>query len=152
MKLAEALIERADLQRRMVELQSRIYRNAVYQEGDTPAEDPKGLLREYDQVSQQLEKLIVRINLTNNKIKLENGVPMVEALARRDVFKKRHGTYKKLAEQSTPAANRYSHNEIKMISAIDVASLQKQSDKIAADLRDLDTKIQQANWSNDLKE
>ena len=151
MKLAEALIERADLQRHMVELQSRIYRNAVYQEGDTPSENPKDLLKRYDEVSLNLEKLIVRINLTNNEIKLDNGFPMVEALARRDVLKKRHGTYKKLAEQSTPAANRYSHSEIKMISAIDVSSLQKQSDKIAVDLRELDTKIQQANWSNDLK-
>ena len=39
-KLAEALAARADLQRRIEQLRSRIWDNARYQEGEEPAEDP----------------------------------------------------------------------------------------------------------------
>lgn len=39
MKLAEALIERADLKARIDQIVSRMRENALIQEGDTPAED-----------------------------------------------------------------------------------------------------------------
>ena len=48
MKLAEALQLRADLQKRMEQLASRLYDNATVQEGDAPAEDPAALLAEYE--------------------------------------------------------------------------------------------------------
>ena len=40
MKLAEALIERADLQRRLEQLKQRLNQNAQYQEGEEPAKYP----------------------------------------------------------------------------------------------------------------
>ena len=40
MKLAEALQERADLNRRIAGLSSRLADNALVQEGERPAEDP----------------------------------------------------------------------------------------------------------------
>ena len=46
MKLAEALMERADLQRRLVQIRERIKQNALYQEGETPAESVTELLAE----------------------------------------------------------------------------------------------------------
>jgi hypothetical protein len=44
MKLATALSERADLQRRLSELHTRLNNNAKVQEGESPAEAPKTLL------------------------------------------------------------------------------------------------------------
>ncbi len=81
MKLAEALIERADLQRRLEQLKQRLNQNAQYQEGEEPAEDPNTLLTEYRQTATELEQLIIKINLANNRISLENGQLMVEVLA-----------------------------------------------------------------------
>ena len=46
MKLAEALTLRADLQKRAAQLQNRLYNNAKVQEGEKPAEDPRGLLED----------------------------------------------------------------------------------------------------------
>jgi hypothetical protein len=43
MKLAEALILRADLQKRIEQLKQRILNNVMVQEGDEPAEDPSQL-------------------------------------------------------------------------------------------------------------
>lgn len=41
MKLAEALQERADLNRRIQQLQGRLNSNAVVQEGERPPESPR---------------------------------------------------------------------------------------------------------------
>jgi hypothetical protein len=45
MKLAEALILRADCQKRIAQLKSRLLVNAKVQEGDAPAGDPAGFDR-----------------------------------------------------------------------------------------------------------
>ena len=54
MKLAEALQERADLNTKISELRSRLYDNAVVQEGEKPAEDPSELLSELDKAAERL--------------------------------------------------------------------------------------------------
>ena len=73
MKLANALAQRADLQRRMAQLGSRLMNNAKVQEGEQPAEEPKELLAELESLSAQLENLICRINLTNTAARSETG-------------------------------------------------------------------------------
>ena len=65
MKLAEALQERADLNKKIEQLRSRITSNALMQEGVLPVEDPEQLLKELDECLNQLEKLIIVINKTN---------------------------------------------------------------------------------------
>ena len=69
MKLATALSERADLQRRIEELGGRLNRNAKVQEGEKPSEDPNELLEELNKDFARLEELIARINHTNNVTK-----------------------------------------------------------------------------------
>ena len=46
MKLAEALIRRSDIQKRIEQLRARLVMNALVQEGDQPAENPQELLAE----------------------------------------------------------------------------------------------------------
>ena len=62
MKLAEALILRADLQKRIEQLRIRLNNNAKVQENDTPAENPETLLNELDECVNQLTILIKKIN------------------------------------------------------------------------------------------
>ena len=150
MKLAEALIERADLQRRLSQLTQRLQQNAQYQEGESPSEDPETLLAEYHQAAEQLKKLVVAINLANNRIQLENDTAMVEALAERDKLKATHSMLISLATAAMPEQNRYSRSEIKSIAAVNIKAIRKQADDVAKQHRELDTQIQQANWLNDL--
>ena len=150
MKLAEALIERADLQRRVEQLKQRLNQNAQYQEGEEPAESPEALLAEYRQAATKLEQLIVKINLANNRIQLESGQLMVEALAKRDRLKAEHNTLINLADAATQTFDRYSRSEIKTLAAIDVKNTRKQIDEIAKQHRQLDTQIQQANWLSEI--
>lgn len=150
MKLAEALVERADHNRRLQELRERIIRNAIYQEGDEISESPAELLAEYAKVSDAFQKLVVKINLTNNSISLANGITMVEALAQRDVLKAQHSLYKALAAAATPKQERYSNAEIKFISAVSVADIQSKADSFAKEHRELDSMIQLANWNHEV--
>ncbi|HDR1021945.1 TPA: DIP1984 family protein [Pasteurella multocida] len=150
MKLAEALMERADAQRRLAQLNQRLQQNAKYQEGEKPAEHPADLLVEYQDTAEQLEKLVVQINQANNQISLTNGMKMVEALAKRDRLKDEHSTLIKLAEAALPEQDRYSRSEIKMLSAVNIKEIRKKADQVAKAHRELDILIQQANWQYDL--
>jgi hypothetical protein len=84
MKLAEALNERAHLSQRLQELRGRIIENAKYQEGDSPAESPNDLLKEFGECPSRFDELVVKINKTNNGLALEDGTPMLEALTTRE--------------------------------------------------------------------
>ena len=150
MKLAEALMERADLQRRLVQIRERIKQNALYQEGETPAESVTELLAEYRRCAERLETLVVAINRSNQQIVLADGMPMLEALARRERLQNEHAMLSALCEAAMPDNSRYSRSELRSLSAVNISEVRKEADKIAQRCRELDIQIQQANWSQDL--
>ncbi len=149
MKLAEALQERADLDRRIRQLQQRLANNAIVQEGESPAEDPQELLAELDYSMTSLEQLIARINLTNCRTMLEDK-SLTECLARRDVLKWKLSAYREMANIASQVGHRATRTEIKLFSTVHVKDLQKQADEMAKELRLLDNTIQAANWATDL--
>jgi hypothetical protein len=149
-KLAEALILRADLQERLAQLEQRILRNAKVQEGDQPAEDPQALLVELEQTSDELTQLIQRINRTNSVTELERGQTLSDALAVRDVLRLKNNAYRGLAQQATVTQGRFTRSEIKYQSMVEVAAIQKRADELAKEYRELDTRIQEANWLTEL--
>ena len=149
MKLAEALTLRADLQKRAAQLQNRLYNNAKVQEGEKPAEDPRGLLEELDAVMTQLEELMTRINLTNCQTQV-GGESLTALLARRDVLKLKLGACRSLSYSASQLGHRGLRSEIKWLSTVNVRELQKQVDGMAKELRLLDNSIQAANWATDL--
>lgn len=66
MKLAAALSERADLQRRLSEIGIRLNNNSKVQEGEEPSESPEELMAELDRTVERLEQLMACINLTSS--------------------------------------------------------------------------------------
>ncbi len=149
MKLASALSERADIQRRLSELSERLANNAKVQEGDVPAEDPKELLAETDGLIDRLETLICRINMTNSRVE-SDGVSMTMMIARRDCLKKRIAMLRGFLDCASSKVERYSRAEIAVHSTVDVKELQKQVDGLSRELRELDEKIQELNWTTEL--
>ena len=149
MKLAAALIERADLQTRLTQLQTRLLNNAKVQEGVKPNEDPKDLLKELDEISKQLDDYIYRINMTNAAT-LVDETPLTSLLAKKDVLTKKISILRTFLNESSALVDRYSLKEIKIDSTVDVAKLQKDLDTLSKELRLLDQKIQEINWTTDL--
>ena len=155
MRLAEALTARADLQRRIEQLRARITANARFQEGEEPAEDAAALLVEADAALTQLRDLIRRINATNASLDLGAEGTMTDALAARDVLRLQHSLLADAASAASGANDpfqRQMRSELRKISALPVAALRNQADAVAHELRELDNRIQQANWLHDLRE
>ena len=144
MKLAQALIERADLQRKLAQLGARLQQNAQYQEGEAPAEDPQDLLTDYRRSAAALTRLIVAINRANHNVTLADGTTMLAALAERDRLKAEHAMLGKVADAAVADQSRYSRSEIR--------TLRREADNVAKRCRELDIQIQQANWENDIAE
>ena len=152
MKLAQALILRADHQKRLAQLQERLLRNAKVQQGDKPAEDPALLMAEMEEISEALVELIQRINRTNSASELASGTMLSDALASREVLRMRNEVYRELAEAATVTQGRYSRSEIKFESTVEVAEIQDLADRLAVEYRELDARIQEANWQLELME
>jgi len=152
MKLAEALQIRADLQKRLEQIEDRLEKNATYQEGEKPFENPSDLLRELDGILAQYEPLIININYTNYLTKTAEGDTLTALIARRDVLKIKIKKYQALLESATERGQRYGRNEVKMYSSINVPEYRKIVDQLSKQFRELDTKIQGINWNVDLIE
>ena len=151
MKLAEALQERADLNRRLEQLRSRLSRNATVQEGEQPAEDPNALLTELDECIARFEYLVNAINRTNAAVCVGDKT-LTALIARKDALTQQLAIYRAFLEEASSLASRYSRTEIKILSTVDVRGLQKKVDGMAKELRLTDNALQQANWTVDLIE
>jgi len=149
MKLAEALNQRADLQKRIAQLRERLSNNVKVQEGDQPAEKPEDLFAELERSLKELETLIVRINRTNQETVWE-GPTLTEMIAAKDVLSLHLSSLRDVLEAANVRSDRFSRNEIKFVRTIDVNGLQKKVDDLSRDLRELDSRLQQANWMTDL--
>ena len=149
MKLAEALILRADLQKRISQLKGRLKDSSKVQEGDQPAENPNELFQELEVHLSQLEDLIYRINMTNVQTVFE-GETLTHMMARKDVLTIRLSVMRELIAHVTESETRYGRNEIKHVRIINVADLRRTTDEYSKKLRELDTKIQSLNWTVEL--
>lgn len=150
MKLAEALQERADINRRVEQLRHRLSRNATVQEGEKPAEDPRELINELDSCIARLEELVARINRTNSETAI-GGKTLTELIAKRDALNLKISVYRNFLDMASNLSGRATRNEIKILSTVNVRELQKQLDDMSRDLRLTDNALQQANWTVDLK-
>jgi hypothetical protein len=148
-KLAEALVVRADTQKRLEQIKVRLNRNAKVQEGEQPSEDPISLVASFEQLADELVSLIYRINATNSNAIVE-GRSMTYALAERDILKQRQAMYRDLAEAATITQSVSTRSEVRYKSTVVVADMQKLADQQSKRLRELDARIQEANWLVDL--
>ena len=151
MKLAEALQERADLNKKIEELRRRFINNSLVQEGETPAEEPNKLKAEIDACIERLAYLIGRINYTNCNTFI-GAETLTELIAKKDVAYLKLSVYRDAVDRASHTSDRARMSEIKIKSAISVEKVQKQIDDISADLRKLENKLQEKNWTVELIE
>lgn len=150
MKLAEALQIRADLQRRLAQMPSRLSNNATVQEGTKPTEDPLALLKETDSLLEQLREITTRINVTNSTVTDDDGTSLTALISRRDMLRKKVEILRGFANAAGNITPRRTLTEIRILSTVDVAEIQKECDDISKSLRETDLKIQGLNWTKDL--
>ncbi|MDN5916477.1 MAG: DIP1984 family protein [Pseudonocardia sp.] len=73
---------------------------------------------------------------------------MTDALALRDVLRLRHALLTAAADAAAGHGGyRQLRSELRQLSALPVAELRRRADGVARDVRELDARIQQANWT-----
>jgi hypothetical protein len=152
MKLAEALILRADCQKRLAQLKQRIERNAKVQDGEQPSEKPGILLDELNKLLVEFTELVQKINKTNSHVSFDKKHSIADVLAERDSLAIKRNVLTALLEEASIKQDRYSRSEVKFLSTVDISQVQKQIDNISKQYRELDFRIQEKNWSVDLIE
>ena len=150
MKLAEALLLRAEYQQKIGVLQARILANLKVEESDNPLEDPDTLLKEACGVNARLCALVKRINARNMAAALPDGRTLAEALADRDALKNERNLLAAVANHAMQKDFRLTHTELKTRVLMSVADLQKRVDDLSRDYRELDAQIQSVNWTVEL--
>ncbi len=149
MKLAEALQERADLNRKIAQLKERLTNNCLVQEGEKPSEDPSELLKEFNSSVQRHEELMAKNNHTNCQTKIQ-GVTPTELIAKKDALTLRLQAYRELVTETSRLTYRARGSEIKILSSMNVSELQKTADSLAKELRIIDNQLQENNWKTEL--
>ena len=149
MKLAAALMRRADLQTQINELQMRLNNNARVQEGETPAEAPADLLAALDAAITEQETLIAQINLTNAQT-VSEGKTITEMIAHRDALLQKSRIMRGFLDEASNLAPRYSKTEIRIESTVNVRKLQKDLDAVATEIRLTEERLQELNGTAEL--
>ena len=146
MKLAEALLLRADLMKKIEHLQNRITPVLIVSDDKLPQEDPDKLMAQLRKAIQDLETLIIRINKTNNETYIEGEGFLMEALAKRDSLKilSEKLRYIRYAAQINNSGDK------NLKKTIDIKNLQIEMDQTGRAFREIDSKIQEINWLTEL--
>ena len=151
MKLAEALQERADLNKSIANLRWRLEQVMLVQEGVEPVEDPVALLKTLDESIGRLEYLMAAINHSNDVTEAD-GMTLTQIIARKDALKLKLTAYKDLAGEAAGNTSRARGTEIRVLPTLKAADLQKEADRMAKEIRRLDNLLQETNWTRELVE
>lgn len=152
MKLAEALVRRADSQKKIAQLRQRLERVVKVQEGETPAEDPTLLLAELEQTLAEQTSWVRKINKTNAATPFNAELSISDALAERDRLMQHRRLLAELLEQASIKQDRFSRSEVRFERTVDVVQLQARVDALSKAYREMDFRIQEMNWTTDLIE
>lgn len=150
MKLAEALLIRADQKKKLASLRERITRNAIVQEGELPSEKVEDLLKSAAGVMQEQMSTVQSINAANQTKKLADGRLLAMVLAERDNLVHQHSLITAAIQATHKDVNRYGQKEIKWLPQFNIAAMQKRADDLSKNIREINVIIQAANWQIDV--
>ena len=148
MKLAEALLLRSDLMKKIEHIQNRIRPVLIVSDDKKPQEDPTKLIAELRTAIQDLEILVIRINKTNNEININGEGSLMETLVKRDSLKMLSEKLRNIRY----AAQIDNSGDANLKTTIDIKKLQTEMDQTGRAFREIDSKIQELNWLTELKD
>jgi len=152
LKLAEALLYRADAQKKIAQLKQRLERVIKVQEGEQPSEDPAILLEELKLATIDMTVWIQRVNRTNALTAFNDQLTLSDALIERDRIMMYRNALANVLEQASITQDRYSRTEVKFERTVDVKAIQKEIDMLSKNYREMDIRIQELNWTVELIE
>lgn len=152
MKLAEALVLREAMRKKLAGLRIRLQRNAVVQEGNKPYEQPDNLIKAAISVLKELEVLACKINETNMRTKLPDGKTLMEANIHLQSLVKQYLLRERALHSWNGKSMGINQSTLRLIIVFDVSDLQKQADDLATRIVELNNAILKANHKTELEE
>jgi hypothetical protein len=155
MRLSEALILRSDLHQRIQQIRERLVRSSRVQEDEQAPENPQELLQELERLISNFSQIAASINRTNQSTIYENKRTLTDALAERDAIILHRRILSDLVAAATGehSGHRYRYVQgIKFFSTVSISEIQQQIDSLARRYREIDTRIQEKNWTTELLE
>lgn len=149
MKLAEALLLRSDLQKKIAQITQRIRPNMIVIEGKPPQESPVKMMEQLRKTIADLQAIVIRINKTNVSTNLNDGRTLMEGLAERDSLKSWLEQLR-VIRQSAQLNDQSSYMNRR--SVIEIKKIQAEIDQTGRAFRLLDTQIQGLNWTTELRD
>lgn len=158
-KLAELLVRKSNLKKSICEEESYLQRYLKVNEDEMPEENVPDMLVQLEKHYEELNTLTNTIAQYNNTYRLESlasdvdqqGPTIAEAIIMRDILKTRHNLYTRLQSHASGSLvdRSYVGKEIvltKKVVLIPYADIRTKCAKLKAQLLDLESKLQRANW------
>lgn len=149
MKIAQALVERASLNRKIKEVQTDVISNGKIQEGDVPVYNCDELLTKLNELFEQLKTLDERILKSNYKTEVD-GINLATLIKRKDLVNAKVAYLRVIVDSCSVKMDRYTKTEIKSVCMIDIKELVNKIEKLVEEKKRLDLLIQEINWNTDL--
>lgn len=157
MKLAEALMLRAELKKDADDLLKRLEENAVYDEERQPMEDSKELFNKMINTLLDIRRLEEKIWKTNMNTVMQGKKTIYDFLRDRDhlvrvVYRKNRliNMYKTNFMEKSQYYYKDETNKIKKFFAFDIKTLIAERDEAAKKCREINLMIQRKNWEVEL--
>jgi hypothetical protein len=149
-KLAEALLIKAEYEKRLESLRTRLAVSARIQEGNFPPEDPETLLADVQTCLEALASLSKRISITCSQTLLESRKTLADALIDQEILLKKESIYQSTIEAAIIPTDPPETSNILWRSTVNIAGLHRRIEDILKEYRLLETQIQKASWSTEL--
>lgn len=155
MKLAEAVIERKALTKKIAETKLLIGENLRVEEGDEPDIDVTATLDELEQLYQRFYDLVTAINDANNLPQAEADGQSISALiVRRDVTKALANEWRGFVATASSRDRGYRYGGLgdqpKTAPTIPLADLRAKATDFEQAAREIDMNIQRLDWVVDV--
>jgi hypothetical protein len=128
-------------------LRNRVSQNARAQEGSAAHEDAQALLDAAVRANVELHRIVLAVHEANLRGCIADGRSITAAIADRDRLSAEYAMLTAAAGAATSTAERYSSRELRWVSTLDVAAVQKRADAVSREMRELNIEIQRANWA-----
>lgn len=146
MRLAEAMMQRADLDKKVSILGARLNDIALINKSYALEDEPKHLFEELNKSMKALSEVVYRIHVTNMET-VDNGTTITAMLTKKEILKIRIQMLQRIKEEARIDS---CFDRTKYTILINKAELQKELDECKNQLEKLDMKLQQLNWQTEL--
>lgn len=153
MKLAELLIRKGIVKKQLKELESTLENNVrVPEDSVANCEDVEAIMESMSSKYEALYQIGAIVGKYNRIFEIAPGQTIDDALVRRDLLIKRLTNLREVYRTAKSDRSGYRDSDVKYTVLLSPLKVRALIDTLQAELNELETKIQVANWNNEISD